>query len=492
MGKNQEFKTVEKGFLTFDPIVILRDILKRWLLILVAVCVMGVGTYIVTDATYTPSYRTRTTLVVSTRGSSATVYSNLTTTSNLASVFTEMANSSIFRKTILEQTGLGNFKGTISATAVEDTNLLTLQVTDEDPRTAFLVTQAILDHHGELTREIIGDVAMEVLQKPTVPTTPSNPLNSMGTMKKVMGITAVLMCLLVGWLSFSRDTVRSSKEARKKLNCSCLGSLPHEHKYKTLLAKIRRPKASILITNPATGFGFTETLRKICRRVEQRMEGRKSLMVVSLLENEGKSTVAVNLALAMAQKYPRVLLIDCDLQKPACAKLLHINWTGAGVGEVLRGLKEPADATVTDGRSGLHLLLEKNPYRNSGELIGSENMKRMMEWARANFDMVVLDLPPMSAVTDAESVMEQVDASLLVVRQNAAQTRALNNVISSLEKGKAKLLGCVMNDVHSTAVSSGQGYGGGYSRYGGYGRYGHYGHYGKYGKYGNYYSKKQG
>ena len=84
----------------------------------------------------------------------------------------------------------------------------------------------------------------------------------------------------------------------------------------------------------------------------------------------------------------------------------------------------------------------------------------------------------MSVVSDTEGTMEYADASLLVVRQNAAVAPALNKVIASLQGGSAKLIGCVLNNVVSTGISDGQGYGG----YG-YGKYNYYGYgYGKSGK----------
>ena len=212
------------------------------------------------------------------------------------------------------------------------------------------------------------------------------------------------------------------------------------------------------------------------------MHGGKVLMITSLLENEGKSTVAANLALSMAQKYDKVLLIDCDLRKPACSILLEQKLNGAGVRDVLSGKVHPAEAVVKYKKTNLDLLLEKKADRNSGDRLASANMKQLLLWARENYDFVVLDLPPMSVVSDAESVMEFADGSLLVVRQNAAVAPALNKVIAALQNGKAKLLGCVLNNVHSTAISSGQGYGGyGYGRYGRYGHYNYYG-YGKSGR----------
>lgn len=490
MDKNTEFQTSAAELFSFDPIVVVRDVCKRWLLVLALTVAVGVAAYIVTDMTFTPSYRSSATLVVTSRSSSATVYSNLTGTSALASVFEEVLNSSIFRKILLEETGLGSFNGSISASALASTNLMSVQVTDTDPRKAFLVLQAILDHHQEITYDIIGTVTVEVLQSPTVPTTPANPVDVTDRTQTAMLLTAVAACAVLAWLSIGRDAVRSDKEARRKLDCRYLGQVPHEWKYKTLRGFLNRRKSSILISNPITTFRFVESIRKLRRRVEQRMKGRKVLMVTSLLENEGKSTVAVNLAMAMAKKYKKVLLIDCDLRKPACHLLLEQQWEGPGVREVLRGEAPVADALLQDGASGIWMLLQRKGGKDSGDLLASANMSRLVEWARQEFDAVVLDLPPMTAATDAEAVADLADGSLLVVRQNAAVAPALNKAIASLSRGKAKMLGCVLNNVHSTSFFSGQGYGGGYGTYGHYGKYGKYGAYGAYGVYGSDASKE--
>ena len=479
MENTKEFHAAESGVLPFDPIVVVQDVLKRWLLILLAAVVVGVGSYISTDRSYKPVYQSGATLVVSSRGSSTTVFSNLSSASSLGQILTDLLNSSVMRKSILEAVGTDSFDGTISASMIPETNLLTLKVTASDPRTAFLVAQAVLEKHEVVTDQVIGEVSLDVLQYPTVPMYPSNSANAMGQMKRTAVLAALIMTALIAWLSFVRDAVRSEKEARKKLDCSFLGEIPHENKYKTLLSRLRRRKTSILISNATTSFRYVETIRKLRRRVEQHMHGGKVLMVTSLLENEGKSTVSANLALSMAQKYPKVLLIDCDLRKPACHALLEQKQVGHGVRDVLNGKVHPADAVVQYKKTNLDLLLEKKADRNSGDRLASANMQQLLDWARENYDFVVLDLPPMSVVSDTEGAMEYADASLLVVRQNSAVAPALNKVIGSLHGGKAKLIGCVLNNVYSTSLSSGQGYGGyGY----GYGRYNNYYGYGKSGK----------
>ena len=105
MEKENELHTTGAGLLPFDPVVLVQDVLKRWIVIVLAVLVAGVGSYIAADASYEPVYRTNTIFVVTTRGSSTTVYSNLTSTSNVAGLFTELLNSSIMRKTIMEEMG---------------------------------------------------------------------------------------------------------------------------------------------------------------------------------------------------------------------------------------------------------------------------------------------------------------------------------------------------------------------------------------------------
>ena len=122
------------------------------------------------------------------------------------------------------------------------------------------------------------------------------------------------------------------------------------------------------------------------------------------------------------------------------------------------------------------MLLEKRSDVNSGDLLSSSTMRALLKWARREFDIVVLDLPPMSVVSDSETMANLADASVLVVRQNTTRVPGINKAVAALEGGRAKMLGCVLNNVYSTFLSSGQGY-----RYGGYGRYSHYSNYGSYG-----------
>lgn len=223
-------------------------------------------------------------------------------------------------------------------------------------------------------------------------------------MKKAAVIAALAATALLAILSYLRDAVRSGTEAREKLDCSYLGEISHERKYKTVFALLRRKKTSILITNPVTSFRFVESIRKLRRRVEQHMDGGKVLIVTSLLENEGKSTVAVNLALAMEQKGKRVLLIDCDLRKPACGMVLGQSKFTYGLNDILGGKENLSECFLRYQNSDMYMLLAKRGEQNTGDLLISPRMNALLDWARECFDFIVLDLPPMSAASDAEGM----------------------------------------------------------------------------------------
>lgn len=478
MQENKENQVEQAELISFNPYIIFLDVLKRWYLIVVAALLAGMISYTASDLLYVPVYSTTTTFVVSVQGSSTTVYQNLSAASNLATVFSEVLNSSLLRSAILEKLGMTSFDGTISASAVEETNLLTMKVTASDPRTAFLVTQAVIENHQIVSYQVLGDTILEVLQAPRVPMAPVNQKASLSYMKKAVVLAAAAVILLLAFLSYKRDVVRSKQEAERKLECRILGEIGHERKYKTLWAAIKRRKTSILITNPTSSFLFVETIRKLRRRVEKQMPaGGRVLMVTSVIENEGKSTVAVNLALSFAQKDKRVLLIDCDLRKPACHKILEYSWEGSGTVDVANGSASLENTVVQMKNANLFLLLQRRSIRNSTDISGSDGMAALIQKAKEQFDFVVIDTPPMSVAPDVECIMELTDASVLVVQQNVVQADVINHAVTALQGARSKLLGCIVNNVHGVSLSRGGGYGYGY----GYGRYGKYGKYGGYG-----------
>lgn len=198
MEQKQEVQAYQRTLMPFDPMVLLRDAAKKWVFVLVAALIFGMASYVYTDTGYVPWYRTETTLVLTTRDSASTVYNNLDSMTTRATIFTEILNSSVMRNNILDELGMDTFNGSIRASAIDETNLLTVQVTARDPRTAFQVIHVLLDKHELVTYEVMGDIVLEVLEPPVVPVRPYNAVNALGALcKTTVVVAAALFCLLV-------------------------------------------------------------------------------------------------------------------------------------------------------------------------------------------------------------------------------------------------------------------------------------------------------
>lgn len=459
-------------------LAVLQDILHQWRIILCVTLMAGMFSYVITDLTYVPEYKTTTTFVASVGGTSTTTYQNLSAASNLASVFTEVLNSSVFLNEVKEKVNVMSFDGVIKATPVAETNLLTMTVTGSDARTVFLMSKAVIQYHDIVSKEVLGSTILEVLHDPVVPTAVSNPTSMTRTVIKAMILTGGALCGLFGVMSLLKDKVRSRSEAESKLQTSVLAELFHEKKKKTWKDRLSRKKSSILITSPFTSFIYTEAIHKLSSRILKRLHtGEKVLLISSLLENEGKSTVAVNLGLSFAKKGKRVLLIDCDLRKPSCALILSMKETAGSVMSVLSGKASLQDCVQKVPNSSMELLAAYKGLRTATNLVASKSMSELLKQAKELYDVVIVDTPPMSLAPDTEVLLEYCDAAMIVVRQNEAHTDALNDAISVMENN-AHLLGCVLNNM----IGSG-GFAPAFT-YGSYGRYGKYGKYGKYGRYG--------
>lgn len=475
---------VQNNELPLDIYSIIRALLKDWWMIISAGLVGVILAYIMVNVAYTPSYISSMTFIVSSKGSTNSL-SNLTAANEMAETFSEVLNSRLLKKRVQEELNLSYLPGTISTTVVEGTNLMTLRVSAPSPEHAFKIMKSVLNNYTEITDYVLSNVVLDVLEAPQVPASPSNPVSAMSMMKKYAMIGMMLMAALLALIDYLRDDVKNEREVERKLDTKLFGTIYHEVKNKTLKSKLKKTKRGLLVTDPTSGFLFVENYKKLRTKIIYKTGKEKGnvILVTSVMENEGKSTVAANIALTLAQKAKKVVLIDGDMRRPAAYKILRKQVEkDQEFSEFLKGNIAIGNVLQYDPESGLHLLIGSKHCPNSTELISGKAMKTVMDALRQFADYVVIDSPPTSLMADAEILAEYADVSLLVVRQGTASARSINDTIDMLENGSSELLGCVYNDV-KTRVFTGKrvfgGYGYGGYKYG-YGRYGRYG-YGRYG-----------
>lgn len=467
---------------SFDYYTIFTDVIRQWVTIVCIVAAVGLLTYAWRSFQYSPVYETRATLAVSGGGLGANVYSNISSADDTANKFETILNSNTLQKLVAQEAGMDSFSGSASASVVENTNLMTLKVDAGSPSLSFKEMEAILEHYPSVSEKLLGNVILETIEAPEIPDEPLNPFNPAGSIRNSMLIALVVMILIFIWISVRKDTIRTSSDVESKLMTHCLASVSHEKKYKT--RKARKQKTSIIITNPTVTFRYVETMHRLARRVIERMDKKraKTLLVTSVLENEGKTTVAANLALAMAEEHKRVLLIDGDFRKPSVHLVMgYQDKEWVSFSDVLEGKNPEGDFIQKIPNTNLNCIFNEKAVQGSSEMIASDAMRKAVRLFRDSYDYVIIDTPPMAIASDAEEFVHLTDASLIVVRQHLAESKSINDAIDVLDEDGRRVIGCVFNNVHSGNILRGYGYGR-YRRYG-YGSYGKYG-YGGYGKYG--------
>ncbi len=198
-------------------------------------------------------------------------------------------------------------------------------------------------------------------------------------------------------------------------------------------------------------------------------ERPRMVMVTSAMPKEGKSVFAAAFARNMASAGWRVLLLECDLCCPSLAGEFGLK-AGAGLCDILSGkLLGKLDDVVSEPEPGLHVILAGSRATDSQELLASSRMSQLLAAVRANYDMVILDTPPVLPVTDALILARHADATLMVVRWEKTARAAALDAVRLLQDSQAQILGAVMTrvDMRAAALSGGRmSYA--FSRYDGY------------------------
>lgn len=229
-----------------------------------------------------------------------------------------------------------------------------------------------------------------------------------------------------------------------------------------------------------TQMNLDERFRQLRTNIEfsQFDKDLKVINVVSTFPNEGKSTVALNLARIYAAQYPKVLLIDCDLRNPSIHKLGSLS-NASGLSNLLTHLKEEDHLMESDDiqkfsvdeAHSLYVLTAGQRVPNPQELLSSRRFRKLVEMAKEQFDFVIIDCPPCKAVSDAVPVCNAADGTLYVVSAKDTDKASAREAMNELIRNGAEIIGAVLTKAEEASKHSGYYYYNyGYDGYGyGYG-----------------------
>lgn len=465
---------------------LIRMLVRNCWMIAATALVFGLAVSLSLTWFHIPKYQATMTYSVNSRTTSYTSAGNLTSTREVASVLTELLSTDVMNDSIRNHDPrLENFDGAITAQQVGDSNFIVVTATASTPESAFLALKALATVFPNIADFISSRNVLNLMRNPTVSSYPSNQVD-VDQMSRTAGLLgAVLMTAVLCYVSIKSETIQTRTGARELLDAPILASICHERKNRTLKALVKRSNRQVHVYAPTTSFTYTEQIGTVCTQLEHeaRANGRKVFLITGVGENEGKSTVAANIAASLALKGHKVALVDCDLRKPAMNRFFDKVYSSPlPLNRMLALPYSPENirqCMVLNEQLGLYMLFPVNSDIRSAELLSGPTMSPLLQQLRI-FDFVIVDSPPMGMFPDAEIIAELVDASLLVVRQDYTAACDVNDAIDTLNACKSTFLGCVLNDMMSSANSqygygSKHGYSGKYSYGGKYG-YGHRSH----------------
>lgn len=420
---------------------IIKDILQRWILIVAVMIVFGSVFDFMKTVTYVPQYGTSMTATLS--GGEDT-FKNIDKVQSYVNTLDYLMNSNNAKSYVKKKMPISKTTYRAEVT-LKQANVVKIKVTADTKREAYFSIKLLNDWYRENTERYSFPYNITVLKESKFSTKPVNPNSHIKNfLIGAVGSGFVLSCLL-GLYFFLRDTIKSEEEVENKLDIRLYAKLPFEVKKR----EDARNKKAILITSLKTSFFFRESMNKLRSKVEASSDkhGYKSFMITSAYENEGKSSVAANLALALAKNGHKVVLVDADFNKPAVFKIFDLDGSKS-LNKAIEGISSWSSQIVSD-RSGLDLLPCSQDTLKSEILTNSKKLDEIMKELREEYDFVIVDTSPAYLLNETMAMNELVDATLFVVRQDYATSDVINEIVKRLTYVKDNVLGVVFKNVVS-------------------------------------------
>lgn len=438
-----------------------RALRRRWLLMLLCVLV-SVGASVALTVTTEPTYSSTARLFISSsQGTTTEALQGAQLSAARITSYAEMIATPELANTVADELGGGlsgnALRASVTSEVLEETFIIEVAARNQDPEQAQQVAQAFAEGLAAMIEDLeLSTVAGEqfikatVYQAALVPTSPiaPRPVRNVA-LGLLVGVVLALSAAVVRELL--DNTVRGGPDLAKVSDLPLLGDVPFDP-----AARVRDFNDSLDLRAP--GMEAYRVLRTNLQFVDVDTT-EKVLIVTSSLAGEGKTTTAVNLAIAHAQAGQRVLLIEGDLRRPRASRALGLDQS-IGVTTVLIGKVSLEEATQVHANGMLHVLSSGVIPPNPAELLQSNAMGDLIDRARSEYDVVIIDAPPLLPVTDAAILAAKADGAIVVVRHGRTRRDQVGTSASRLSQVDAAAIGFVIN--MTPGRRSGYGYGYGY------------------------------
>lgn len=456
---------MRKGKISFEYYSVLRDLLRNFWVVVLCLITGAMSMYVVENSVYKPEYTSTATVVVNVKGSTSNTLSTYTVSAEMAEVFSKIFSEPSMEKEAAEYLGLKKFDGTITAQVLTDTNFINVSVVSDSPQKSYELLNAVLKVYPNISDEIFENSVISILKQPAMSSSPSRAGLQQNKMH-ILLLIAVISAGAIVVVSVFRDTIKCEKDFKDKVKGTLLGCVPHEIKKRTIDDLLSKKKKGLLIEgNAFVSVKYVEAFKRIVAKIEhqRRRDGSKVYAVTSYAENEGKSTIASNLATTLVRKGKKVALVDLDGKKPAIYKLFGCKYDEKfELGLLLNGEISKNDFRLRRYKKiPLFLAINTQAYANSYRWIESGMVREIIKTLKGMVDYVIIDTAPISVDSSVGEIIKMSDKTILVVKTDVVETTAINDAATTITDVGGKLAGFILNDTHSdlpVASFTGAGY----------------------------------
>lgn len=223
--------------------------------------------------------------------------------------------------------------------------------------------------------------------------------------------------------------------------------------------KKKEPRRLQLIASKSMPFHYVEAYKDLRTNLNfiSATEDARSFVMTSALPEESKSNVSINLAVALASGDKKVVVVDCDLRKPALHRYLKIGHSNKGLTNILSGEKALEECIFVSRDLNIHVITAGTVPPNPSELL-EKGMPALLQQLKDRFDYVILDAPPVSLVTDAAILGRIADGAILVVRSRYAPRETVKLAKQKLTSVGVKIFGVVLTRFEEKKIHKNSGY----------------------------------
>lgn len=433
----------------------------HWILLAALLCAGAVGLY--TKIAVTPVYQATSKIYIA--GSETTIsLSDIQLGSSLATDYQEAFKIWHVHEMVDERLGLdysySKLAGMVSVSNPNGSHLLYINVKSSDPEEAKLLA----DTYAEVVQEFISEKMElrkpQVLEVAQVPARPVSP-NLKAEVIKAFLIGAAVAAAVVVFLYLLDDKIHSGEDIEQATGLPTLGMLPRQEQDDARVLSQRtpaRPHTAVIGRDLALDYAGDEAVNTICSAILFAGKSLKRIAVTSYEAANGKSFLSIHIAASMAKRGKRVLLIDGDMRKSVLVSQYRIRHAGAGLAHYLSGQCTLEDALYATNLPNLYLIPIGETVKTPLPLLTSPDFECLMDSVGREFDLVLVDTPPVGIVIDAAEIAKRCDGSLLVVEHEKQTKGALRYMQRIMEQTKRPIIGCILNNVSLKKLHQGRYY----------------------------------